>query len=150
MKKKQADMIKNFWHAWQGKAIRSSKKGSCDYCGKAGLCSQRNRNKDGSTFRRKNRWYDRRRMYGKPHPESVSSYAERGNPQSRLVLEDMSGQEAEEEGLVCGGRIRDFSGSTISVYPKIQWSDCGVEILSQSCGHYGINRKIFWYIQMIL
>ena len=30
------------------------------------------------------------------------------NPQSRLVLEDMSGQEAEEEGLVCGGRIRVF------------------------------------------
>ena len=29
-------------------------------------------------------------------------------PQSRLVLEDMSGQEAEEEGLVCGGRIRVF------------------------------------------
>lgn len=29
-------------------------------------------------------------------------------PQSRLVIEDMSGQEAEEEGLVCGGRIRVF------------------------------------------
>lgn len=30
------------------------------------------------------------------------------NPKSRIMLEDMSGQEAEEEGLVCGGRIRVF------------------------------------------
>ena len=67
----------------QGAGIIVARGVQAAYCllytsGKAGLCSQRNRNKDGSTFRRKNRWYDRRRMYGKPHPESVSSYAERG------------------------------------------------------------------------
>ena len=60
-------------------------------------------------------------MYGKPHPESVSSYAEREEkPQSRLVLEDMSDRRQKRRGSSVEEEDQGFSGSTVSVYPKIQ------------------------------